>query len=235
MTAVEPSGQHIVYRTDGQPITKRRPSEAYLAVENFLRRCTDWGGSWAGGDLLLFTDGPFVPAGWDGLELRTLAAERLGPGRESLAIINANMDVQQNKLEWDVPSELHHWAVETILGIPSLPSGSIEPASYSSSLSFRLRDPRTDKVLAGQHSGTASVGRITSELFLYLTPMRIHGLFNLVFPFSAPKQPFLDYLSAIRPFLPVRLARSSFRLRVPTKRPGSFRDRKIAPEVFDGI
>jgi hypothetical protein len=125
--------------------------------------------------------------------------------------------------------------MSALLAISQLPPNSIEPASYSSSVTCRLCDPRSGELLPGQELGQASVGRIISSLFLYVSPTRITGVFNLVFPFAEPNDAFLDYLSAIRPFLPVRLARSGFRLRQPTKRPGGFRDRRISPGLFDGI
>lgn len=226
---------HIVYRTEGQPITRRKPAEAYAAVEEFLRRCTDWSGVWEPGDLTVFSDGPYAPPTWTGRELAATITTRLGEGRRSRAIVSASSGAEQDKLEWTVPPSFHQWAVETILNIPPLPSDSIEPASYSSWATYRLRDPRTGNVLAGQDTGETEVGRVVSGLFLYMSPTRIHGVFELVFPFAKPDDAFLDYLGAIRPLLPVRLARSSFRLRESTKRAGGFRDRRIAAGLFDGI
>jgi hypothetical protein len=58
------------------------------------------------------------------------------------------------------------------------------------------------------------------------------GNFQLYFPFEQPQGEFLNYLNSILPYLPLRLAWSRFRSRIPNAGCTEYSYRKIDPAVF---
>lgn len=231
-----PDSMHIAYRaTDwGQPILRRNAAEAYRAVLGFLQECTDWTGQWNGGSLTIFDAGPRMAADYDPTVLVTAATAVLGPSRRYPGIVHAATGEQQFKHEWQVPSTQHPWAVALVVGQPRESTNALPSISYAVSTQFRLRDPRTGEILVGQDEPAAGQSVLRSSLLLHLTT-RPAASFDLAFPFPEPTQQFLDFVAAVRPHLPVRLARTAFRQMVPGTRSGLWRVRRIAAGLFDGL
>lgn len=223
----------------GQNVTRRDPVKAYEAVITFLERCTDWDGTLPEGKLTVAAPGKYLPDGWTGDEATTAierhlnAPTRPGIGHQSFNPSSGEFGPPSFDRDWDVPSSEHRWAVGLALAQPVALRDHPDPVHFMFSLDFRLVDPASGGVLPGQ-GGEAFGGR-RSSLLAFVASGKSSCSVQLLFPFSEPGPSFLAYMAAIRPYLPFRLAKSAFRLMVPTKAKAmdKYKPRRISPDIFD--
>ena len=77
--------------------------------------------------------------------------------------------------------------------------------------------------------------RVRSSLHMHVSAGNTSAFFNLVFPFAEPGPEFVSYVAAIRPYLPIRLAKGNFKHWTLNKAGTDYRIRRIDKSLFDGI
>ncbi len=231
---------HIRYANPygGHPILRKDPHDALAAVLVFLRVCTDWNGRWKDVHIdVAPTGGAFLPKSWDAEAVKTQLGQKVGRARigittislgslQSLAnprdaVSSPNAEVQAT---WDVPPKRHAWAIDLVLSQPKPARGHPDPVSLTASADFRLRalppnngasGKAAAQVLPGQDARSRDALSIRSSLMLHLSTGNTSAFFDLVLPFAQPDQAFIDYVSRLRPHLPIRIAKGNFKLYTP--------------------
>lgn len=236
---------HIRYESPygGHPILRRRAHDAYAAVEAFLRECTDWDGTWPDNTVEGQPPQEFITA--DDLNDRIIAefARKLGPSKPGITaqVVELGNDMKvvssATAERWSVPADLHDWAVKRVLDAPAVQRGWPDPLSCTSSLSFRLREPGTPRLLPGQAASGShyELDLIRSGLLLHISSGNTSAFFDLVLPFAAPDSEFVDYVRRLRPHLPIRLAKGNFKHYVPNKAMNGYNKKRVDASLLADI
>ncbi len=230
---------HIRYHNPygGHPILRRSGRAAYAAVQEFLAACTDFE-SWSSARLSESPNGgKFLPSERHiGLAIIALNKALL-PYRSPGSIINPETGESSDQNDWPFPIEHHDWAVEFSLRAPKAERGCPDPVWYSCLCDFRLKAPPNGPVLVGQDDRLTDMTgvRVRSSLHMHVSAGNTSAFFNLVFPFAEPGPEFVAYVAAIRPFLPIRLAKGNFKHWTLNRAGTDYRIRRIDKSLFDGI
>jgi len=136
---------------------------------------------------------------------------------------------------WPVPDELHSWAVDFSLSCLKARRQHPDPVSYSCTRYFRLKDPSSGLILPGQQELCEDSTRFHSNILLHVSSGNTSAFFDLVFPFAEPGPEFVAYVAAIRPYLPIRLAKGNFKHWTLNRAGTDYRIRRIDKSLFDGI
>jgi hypothetical protein len=222
-----------------QNVTVKAPLRAWGAVRDLLSAWTDWSGELPGGRLDVSEGGRFAGETYDPVPLLAEALARLGPGLRHAGITRLGPDLRpvahEHRHYWDVPSRAFDWAVELVASAPHWPNPFLGPVTFHASWrGLRLRASPGGAVLPGQDEPVVGSASVRSSVSLSLSQSPAAS-FHLSFPFAQPDEQFLTYLSAMRPYLPIRMAWSQFRLMLPPVRGGQPVARKISRGLFDGM
>ncbi len=236
---------HIRYESPygGHPILRRKAQDAYAAVEAFLRECTDWDGTWPDNTIQGQPAQKFITA--DDRNDRIIAEFEQMLGRSKPGITSQVVELGDDfkvvssvtAESWSVPADLHHWAVKRVLEAPPAKRGWPDALSCTSALSFRLREPGTRKVLPGQSASGSHFepDSIRSGLLLHISSGNTSAFFDLVLPFAAPDSNFVDYVSRLRPHLPIRLAKGNFKHYVPNRAMNGYNKKRVDASLLADI
>lgn len=220
----------------GQPVRPKDIRGAYVAIQHFLKHCTGWQGADNSSTLVVHEPGQDSPPDYDHRRVIALARESFGPGERQEALRKfPDTGYVEHKHEWRLPADMLERAVDLVASLPRWSPKYISPVLLSVAFDFHLCNPRTGEPLP--HQGTES--RIqqwpeSSGMMLHLSSTPAAS-FDLRFPFEEPNRPFLSYLGAALPYLPVQVAWNRFRLMVPNQRGTNYVARKIDAEVFDQL
>ncbi len=229
---------HIRYQNPygGHPILRRDGRDAHDAVLRFLEECTDWDGRWDRRSISVApTGGAFLPEEWKAQPVKKLLRERIGKGRVGITHNNLGTLESESQHDWDIPARLHNWAVDLTLAQMKAQRGHPDPVSYSCIAEFRLHAPGRAKVLAGQDARPGPWPTIRSSVHLHLSTGNTSAFFELALPFAEPDGQFVEYISWLRPCLPVRLAKGNFKHYALNKDGTDFRIRRIDRGLLKGI
>ncbi len=217
----------------GQPLRPKSVRGACEAVQNFLDHCTDRGGDVSDATLTVYEPTRHTPPDFDPEPILAEVRSAFGPGqRLEAARMFPDTGYVEYKHEWRIPPAQFERALAILERVPRWSTKYFGPVDLSIAYEFYLRDPRTGEVLPNQGPEfTVGNWRPWSQVFLFLSNAP-SASFDLRFPFEEPNSQFLDYLAAIRPYLPIKIAWNRFRLLVPNKRGTGYVARKIDPAVF---
>lgn len=230
---------HIRYMNPygGHPILRRDGRDAVDAVNRFLTHCTD-ASSWRNGLLSESpTGGKFLPGDWEAGQAILELNERLGRSRPGSTINDLASGESEQLQEWLVPPEYHEWAVGFSLRSMKAKRGWPDPVSYTCATDFRLKAPPNGPVLPGQddqltdHTGVG----VRSDILMHVSSGNTSAFFGLVLPFAEPGPEFVEYVAAIRPYLPIRLARGNFKHWTLNKAGTGYRIRRIDKSVLESV
>jgi len=248
---------HIRYHSayGGHPILRRDAGAAYNAVLEFLDTCTDFAGRWTQGRVSVSpTGGVFLPDDWDAQPAKRLLTRRFGVGRVGITSNNMCTLESESQHDWEIPARLHDWALEFALAQPKARRGYPDPVNYTCAADFRLCIPgpstqrraksdtsRTSGIkpraapLPGQAAKASRGWTIRSSILFHVSAGNSSAFFDLVFPFPEPGDEFVRYIAAIRPYLPIRLAKGNFKHYVPAKSGAEYRTRRIDRSLLDAV
>lgn len=221
----------------GQPIRPKDALGAYEAVRRFLIHCTDWDGAETEGTLAVAEPGKYSPPEYRHQPVVEQATAFLGSGRRYEGITYLDSELApigaEYKHEWHVPSSAFQHGVALVAGLPRWPARYVPPVTLFTSYDVGVRDPRTGLSLGA--SGDAEAPHsLRSKIYLHLSSVPAAG-FNLQFPFETAGAEFLEYIEAIRSYLPIKVAWNRFRRISPAVRGSGFVTRKISAGLFDGL
>lgn len=228
---------HIRYQNPygGHPILRRSGRAAYEAVNEFGFNCAVATTEWHSGTIdLSYTGETYSPDGWEVEPVVEQLKQVLPiPARGFSTYTRA--DGSDLHVCWPVPDELHSWAVDFSLGCMKAKRRYPDPVSYSCQRHFLLRDPCSDVPMAGQDESFDNSSCIHSDILLHVSSGNTSAFFNLVFPFAEPGPEFVAYVAAIRPYLPIRLAKGNFKHWTLNKAGTAYRIRRVDRSLLDGI
>ena len=211
----------------GQQLRKKDVHQAYTSIVTFLDRCASVTEAPEYGNLTIHEPGKFSPPGYQHEPFVATAIEAFGAGDRQVGVrMFPDTGYAEYKHEWQVPSHAIDRAIEVVAAGPPSASKTVPPISLSLAWTFRLVDLHSGNLLPP----VAPQSRL--HLFLATAPS---ANFELNFPFERPDAAFLEYLQALRSYLPVHLAKSRFRQLVPTASGTTYARRKIDPGLFDGL
>ena len=213
-------GAFISYQPpdEGQPLRPKGVLGAHRALAAFLERCTDCR---APDSVTLVASEPtsLSPPGYDSGPVidRLTGAFGVAERRQAEHVAWGNHPLP-HAFTWRLPVEDLDRAVSQLSELPTWPAIYAPPVHLSVLFTFALRDPRSGELLPRQ--GPAWVldqayARSWAFLFLHGAPS---ARIELQLPFDEPGPAFHSYVEAVRPYLPIRLAWSRFRLLVPNAR-----------------
>ena len=236
---------HIRYESPygGHPILRKRGSDAYAAVVSFLRHCTDWNETWPDNKVERFPPDKYIKHDDRNDKIVAEFANTLGKAQPGITMQAVDLGSEMTVVDpttsgtWSVPAELHGWAVKRVLEAPPAQRGWPDPISCTCALDFRLRNPASGQVLAGQATKGShyDLGRIRSELLLHVSAGNTSAFFDLALPFEKPDAEFVAYVAKLRPFLPIRLAKGNFKHYVPNKARDGFVKRRVDASLLADI
>lgn len=236
---------HIRYESPygGHPILRKRGPDAYAAAVSFLRNCTDWNGIWPDNTIQRLPPDNYIKPDDRNDKIIAELANTLGRPRAGITFqsvsLGSEMTVASSSTAdtWSAPAELHDWAVNRVLEAPPAQRGWPDPISCTCGLDFRLRDPDSGQVLAGQATEGShyDLGRIRSGLLLSVSAGNTSAFFDLALPFEKPDADFVAYVAKLRPFLPIRLAKGNFKHYVPNKAQDGFVKRRVDASLLTDI
>ena len=227
----------------GHPILRKRGLDAYAAVVSFLQRCTDWSGIWPVNTIEVLPPDKFIKLDDRSDKIIAEFVSTIGKAEPGLTMQVVDRGSEMTVVEsstadsWSVPAGLHDWAVKRVLDAPPARRGWPDPISCTCALDFRLRDPSSGQVLAGQatEGSQYDFGRIRSGLLLHISAGNTSAFFDLVLPFQQPDADFIAYIAKLRPFLPIRLAKGNFKHHVLNKAKNGFVKRRVDPSLLAHI
>lgn len=235
---------HIRYYSPygGHPILRRKGTDAYKAVCEFLIECTDWDGTWPDNTVQGLTVGQFITADDRTIEAvsefeRALGRSQPGTTFSCFDPSSGTVQVEGTSESWSVPARLHDWAIGKVLAAPPARRGYPDPLSCTCGVDFRLREPPRGKVLDGQSEAgnPYQLQFIRSGVLLSVSSGNTSAFFDLVLPFVEPDEAFVQYVSRLRPYLPIRLAKGNFRRFIPNKARDGFVVRRVSASLFDRL
>lgn len=227
----------------GHPILRRKARDAYAAVVSFLEICTDWDGTWPDGTITVMPNDKYIQPDERNSKVAAEIALRLGTPKPGITIqqvaFDPDMNVQSSQTaeDWTVSATLHDWAIEQVLEAPAAKRGWPDKISYSAVLKYRLRYPPKGELLRGQSvsDDPYNLNFIYSQIHLSVSSGNTSAFFDLVLPFAQPGPDFVEYISQIRPFLPIRLAKGNFKHYLPNKARDGFVKRRIDASLLAEI
>jgi hypothetical protein len=208
-----------------------------------LRNCTDWNGAWPDNTVQRLPPDKHIKPDDRNDKIVAEFVCTLGKAQAGVTMQVVDLGSEMTVVEsttsdsWSVPAELHDWAVKRVLEAPPAQRGWPDPISCTCALDFRLRDPASGRVLAGQASegSPCDLGRIRSGLLLHVSAGNTSAFFDLALPFEKPDAALVAYLAKVRPFLPIRLAKSNFKHYVLRKAKDGLVKRRVHASLFADI
>lgn len=221
----------------GHPILRRTGAKAYEAVVEFLTVCTDWNRRWQRGAIAIEPRGDFRPADWVARPvIEALDSELLGRAKSPEAAAERleqqrAISESRSTVDWPVPSRKHDWAVKFSLAQVPAKKSWPDPVCYSAETEYRLRWPNAS-VLSGQLKSREHSLQIRSDMLLWVSARNTAATFGLRFPFDEPTPEFVEYVTAIRPYLPIRLSKVGFCIYMPAKNKHGWKTKRVDKSLF---
>lgn len=203
----------------------------------FLAKCTDFTTWYSAGLSESPNGGKFLPSerhvGLAMIAMNKALLQYRRPG----SIINPVTGESSDQNDWPFPVEHHDWGVEFALRAPKSERGWVDSVWYNCNCNFRLKDPPSGPVLPGQDSRCSDITgvRVRSSLYMHVSAGNTSAFFELVLPFAEPGPEFVAYIAAIRPYLPIRLARGNFKHWTLNKAGTDYRIRRIDKSVLASV
>ena len=200
------------------PLLARGVREQWSALRRFLQRCTDAAIPPRDASLHLNIES----------SLSRRYAKRL---RQAQQLFGRPGDVTTErgltKYQWELRPRQFLKAIEFMESGEPWPRRLFEPVSLNFISFFRLRDPRTGKVLPRQaRPPRAYDGRPATQFYFSLGPDG-HATGDLRLPFSDVTPALLTFLAALENDLPFRLPTHRLRHAIPTKAGHTFRHHRL--------
>jgi hypothetical protein len=215
---------------EGQPLRAKDVRGAYHALNRFLEHCTD---ARAPESASLVASEPtrLTPPGYESGPIIDRLTRLLGAGERSQVELAGPSGAPTYAYTWRLNAEALERAVgylsEILSELPAQPPIYVPPVYVSALFTFALRDPRTGEVLPHQGPEWVLDQAYAPSWAVLLLGSAPSARVELQLPFEEPGPEFHAYLEAIRPYLPVQIAWSRFRLLTPNSRGTGYTRRVI--------